>query len=461
MHYHLIAIGGAAMHNMAMALHDNGHKVTGSDDRIFEPSRSRLEAKGLLPKKEGWFEKNITKDIDAIVLGMHAKIDNPELLKAQKLGLKIYSFPELLYELSKDKTRVVIGGSHGKTTITSMILHVLNYYKKNFDFMVGAQLEGFDNMVSLTDAPLIILEGDEYLASPLDLRPKFHIYKPQIALISGIAWDHINVFPSKEEYENQFKIFCELMEDVGTLVYNETDEAVKKIAESESKRLFLLPYYFTDYQVRDGRTRINFNGREYELNIFGKHNLLNMEGARKVCRRLGINNRMFFQAMKTFEGASNRMEIFHESKRGKVYRDFAHAPSKLEATVEAVKKNHGNDPLVAVFELHTYSSLNPEFLPEYKNTMDEADVPIVFFNPETLKHKNLPPLSPKQVAKHFGLDEPMKIFTDPKELESFLLEIKFKKFNLLMMSSGTFQGLDFDNLVSKLFPVEKGEELQS
>lgn len=457
MHYHFIAIGGAAMHNLAMALHDGGHKVTGSDDKIFDPSKTRLEAKGLLPKKEGWDPKNITKKIDAVVLGMHAKKDNPELLEAQKLGLKIYSYPELIFEMSKNKTRVVIGGSHGKTTITSMILHVLFFYNKKFDFMVGAQLEGFDNMVSLSDAPLIILEGDEYLASPLDPRPKFHIYKPQIALISGIAWDHINVFPSKEEYEHQFKVFCELMEDVGTLVYNETDPAVKKIAESESRRLFLLPYYFTDYKVKNGRTQINFNGREYELNIFGKHNLLNMEGARKVCRRLGINNRMFFQAMKSFEGASNRLEVFHETERGVVYRDFAHAPSKLEATVDAVKKNHGDKPLVAVFELHTYSSLNPEFLPEYKKTMDEADVAVVFFNPETLEHKNLPPLNVDQVANHFGLEESLKVFTDPKELEKFLLKIDFPKFNLLMMSSGSFDGLDFNNLVTKLFPKKEGE----
>jgi UDP-N-acetylmuramate: L-alanyl-gamma-D-glutamyl-meso-diaminopimelate ligase len=456
MHYHFIAIGGAAMHNLAMALHDNGQKVTGSDDKVFDPSRSRLKSKGLLPEKDGWFPEKITKKIDAVVLGMHAKLDNPELIKAQELGLKIYSYPELIYEMSKDKTRVVIGGSHGKTTITSMILHVLHFYKKDFDYMVGAQLEGFDNMVRLSSAPLIILEGDEYLASPLDLRPKFHIYKPQIALISGIAWDHINVFPSKEEYELQFKIFCELMEDVGTLVYNETDPTVKKIALSESKRLFLLPYFYTDYEFKNGSTLINFNGREFELNIFGKHNLLNMEGARKVCRRLGINNRMFFHAMKSFEGASNRMEVFHESKRGIVYRDFAHAPSKLEATVEAVKNNHSNEPLVAVFELHTYSSLNPEFLPEYKNTMDVADVPVVFFNPETLVHKNLPPLNEKKVAKHFGLEKKMKVFTDPKKLDKFLREIEFKKFNLLMMSSGTFDGLDLNALVADLFPEKKG-----
>lgn len=456
MHYHFIAIGGAAMHNLAMALQDNGHTITGSDDKIFDPSRSRLESKGLLPAEEGWFPEKINKDTDAVVVGMHASKDNTELLKAQELGLKIYSYPELMYEMSKNKTRVVIGGSHGKTTITSMILHVLNFYDKEFDFMVGAQLEGFDNMVRLSDAKLIILEGDEYLASPLDPRPKFHIYKPQIALISGIAWDHINVFPSKENYELQFKVFCELMEDVGTLVYNETDEAVKKIAESESKRLFLLPYFFTEYQVKNGQTQINFNGREYELNIFGKHNLLNMEGARKICRRLGINNRMFFQAMKTFEGASNRLEVFHETDRGIVYRDFAHAPSKLEATVEAVKKNHPKNPLVAVFELHTYSSLSPEFLPEYKKTMDEADVPVVFFSPDTLTHKNLPPLDEKQVIKHFGLDKKLKVFTNRKDLEKFLLDLDYPKFNLLMMSSGTFDGLDFESIVKKLFPDKKG-----
>ena len=444
------------MHNLALALHDIGHKISGSDDKVFDPSRSRLEAKGLLPAKEGWFPEKLETDIDAVILGMHAKADNPELKKAQDLGLKIFSYPEFLYELSKDKTRVVIGGSHGKTTITAMILHVLNYYKRDFDYMVGAQLDGFDNMVKISDASLIILEGDEYLASPLDPRPKFHLYKPQIALISGIAWDHINVFPSREEYLKQFEIFVSLIDDVGTLVYNNTDEEVRKVALAESKRLFLMSYGYSDYEIKGENSIVAFNGIKYELNIFGKHNLLNMEGARKVCRRLGVNNRAFFNAIKAFEGASRRLEILRETDKGIVYRDFAHAPSKLEATVEAVKKQF-EIPLVAVFELHTYSSLNPEFLPEYRNTMDEADKAIVFFDKETLKHKNLPPLSKEQVELHFGRKKDIEVFTNRDELMKYLEAIDYPKYNLLMMSSGTFNGLKLNEVAEKLFPENSGE----
>jgi len=452
MHYHFIAVGGAAMHNLAIALKDAGHKITGSDDKIFDPSRTRLRNKGILPAKEGWFPGKLNRKIDAVILGMHARIDNPELLKAKELGLKIYSYPEFLYEVSKDKTRVVIGGSHGKTTITAMILHVLYFFNKEFDYMVGAQLDGFDNMVKLSDAPLIIIEGDEYHASPIDPRPKFLLYKPQIALISGIAWDHINVYPTREEYLEQFRIFTNRIEDVGTLVYNETDEEVKEIAESQSKRLFLMSYNYTDYEIAEGKSIITFNGRKYEMNIFGKHNLLNMEGARKVCRRLGINNRKFYNAIKSFEGASNRLEIFHTSPKGIFYRDFAHAPSKLEATVDAVKQQFKKTPLVAVFELHTYSSLNPEFLPEYKNTMNEADRAVVFFNPETLKQKKMPPLNKKEISIYFGRKRNFEVFSDPKSLREYLENIKFPKYNLLMMSSGTFQGLDMNKLANKLFP---------
>lgn len=455
MHYHFIAIGGSAMHSLALALHATGHHITGSDDQIFDPSRSRLKEKGLLPEKEGWFPEKITSTIDAIVLGMHARKDNPELIEAEKQGLPIHSYPEFLYELSKDKTRVVIGGSHGKTTITAMILHVLNYYEKSFDYMVGAQLEGLDNMVKLSDAPIIVLEGDEYYASPLDPRPKFHLYHPQIALISGIAWDHINVFPSEEDYLEQFRIFTSLIEDVGTLVFNATDEKVFKIAMAESKRLFLMPYRYSDYVIKDDVSVVLFNGVHYELNIFGKHNLLNMEGARKVCRRLGINNRKFFNAMKSFEGASKRLEILHQTEKGTIYRDFAHAPSKLEATVEAVKKQF-DIPLVAVFELHTYSSLSPEFLPEYHKTMQEADIAVVFYDDKTLAIKKLPPLSKNDVKIHFSRKKNFEVFTQKENLIRFLKDIEFKQYNLLMMSSGNFGGLDLKALAKDLFPEEQG-----
>jgi UDP-N-acetylmuramate: L-alanyl-gamma-D-glutamyl-meso-diaminopimelate ligase len=451
MRYHFIAIGGSVMHSLALSLHHKGHTITGSDDKLFDPSRTRLAEQGLLPEKEGWFPEKITPEIDAVVLGMHAKRDNPELVKALELGIQAISYPEFILELTKDKTRVVIGGSHGKTTITAMIIHVLKFYEKEFDYLVGAQLDGIENPVQISDAPIIVIEGDEYFASSLDMRPKFHLYQPHIALISGIAWDHINVFPSREDYLEQFRIFVSTIEDVGTLIYNATDEDVERIALAESKRLFLLPYRPIPYEIKNGVSVIPFNGVNYELNIFGRHNLMNMEGARKICRRLGINNRKFFKAMKSFDGASNRLETIRTTKKGTVFRDFAHAPSKLEATVEAVKRQF-NAPLVAVFELHTYSSLNPEFLPEYRKTMQEADIAIIYFNEETLALKKLPELTKDQVKSHFGRKDNFEVFVSIENLVAYLKRIDFPSFNLLMMSSGNFGGLNIPALAKDLFP---------
>ena len=446
MNVHFIAIGGSAMHNLALALHNKGYQVTGSDDTIFEPSKSRLEAKGLLPEQFGWFPEKITESLDAIVLGMHAKADNPELLKAQELGLKIYSYPEFLYEQSKDKTRVVIGGSHGKTTITSMILHVMHYHDRDVDFMVGAQLEGFDVMVKLTeDNDFIVLEGDEYLSSPIDRRPKFHLYKPNIALLSGIAWDHINVFPTYENYEEQFKIFVDSIVRGGSINYNEEDEAVKRIVEASENPIRKIPYHTPEYTVEDGETLLETPEEPMPIEVFGKHNLNNLAGAKWICQHMGIDEDDFYEAISTFKGASKRLEKITETNNSVAYKDFAHSPSKVSATTKAVKEQYADRILVACLELHTYSSLNAEFLKEYKGALDAADVAIVFYSPHAVEIKKLDEVTKDQIANAFERDD-LIIYTNPDDFKNYLFSQNFDNKALLLMSSGNYGGLDFDEV---------------
>ncbi len=446
MNVHFIAIGGSAMHNLALALHNKGYQVTGSDDTIFEPSKSRLEAKGLLPEQFGWFPEKITDKLDAIVLGMHAKADNPELLKAQELGLKIYSYPEFLYEQSKDKTRVVIGGSHGKTTITSMILHVMHYHDRDVDFMVGAQLEGFDVMVKLTeDNDFIVLEGDEYLSSPIDRRPKFHLYKPNIALLSGIAWDHINVFPTYENYEEQFKIFVDSIVRGGSINYNEEDEAVKRIVEASENPIRKIPYHTPEYTVEDGETLLETPEGPMPIEVFGKHNLNNLAGAKWICQHMGIDEDDFYEAISTFKGASKRLEKITETNNSVAYKDFAHSPSKVSATTKAVKEQYADRILVACLELHTYSSLNAEFLKEYKGALDAADVAIVFYSPHAVEIKKLDEVTKDQIANAFERDD-LIIYTNPDDFKNYLFSQNFDNKALLLMSSGNYGGLDFDEV---------------
>jgi len=444
MNYHFIAIGGSAMHNLALALHQKGDNVTGSDDAIFEPSKSRLKAKGLLPKEEGWFEEKITPDLDAVILGMHAKADNPELLKAKKMGIKIYSYPEFLFEQSKDKTRVVIGGSHGKTTITSMILHVLNYHNIAVDYMVGAQLEGFDTMVHLTaDNEFIVLEGDEYLSSPIDLRPKFHLYKPNIALLSGIAWDHINVFPIYENYVDQFSIFVDSMTNGGIMVYNEEDSEVKRVVEEATNPIKKYPYCTPNFRIENGVTYIETSLGEMPLEIFGKHNLQNLAGAKWICQHMGVDEVDFFEAIATFKGASKRLEKIAESESTVVYKDFAHSPSKVEATTNAVKGQYPNKTLLACLELHTYSSLNAEFLKEYKGALKSADKPVVFYSPHAVEIKRLEKITEQQIRDAFERDD-LIVYTNPTEFREFFFNQNFENTVVLLMSSGNYGGLDFD-----------------
>lgn len=446
MNIHFIAIGGAAMHNLALALHEKGYKITGSDDAIFDPSKSRLASKGLLPEQFGWFPERINKDLDAVILGMHAKEDNPELLRAQELGLNIYSYPEFLFEQSKEKTRVVIGGSHGKTTITAMILHVMNYHERDVDFMVGAQLEGFDVMVKLTeDNDFIVLEGDEYLSSPIDKRPKFHLYQPNIALISGIAWDHINVFPTFDKYVEQFRIFVDSIVSGGSINYNAEDAEVEKIVEASENQIRKIPYYTPGYSVEDGVTMLETDEGPMPVEIFGRHNLNNLAGAKWICQHMGIDEDDFYEAIGSFSGASKRLEKIAENQTAVVFKDFAHSPSKVKATTQAVKEQYPDRELVACLELHTYSSLNSEFLKEYDGALDSADTAIVFYSPEALKIKRLEEISKEQITMAFNRKD-LTVFTDPESFKAFLFAQDFHKKTLLLMSSGNYGGLDFDEL---------------
>jgi UDP-N-acetylmuramate: L-alanyl-gamma-D-glutamyl-meso-diaminopimelate ligase len=446
MRTHFIAIGGAAMHNLALALHNKGYQVTGSDDAIFEPSKSRLEKKGLLPIEMGWFPEKITQDSEAIILGMHAKADNPELLKAEELGLKIYSYPEFLYEQSKNKTRVVIGGSHGKTTITSMILHVMHYHNIEVDYMVGAQLEGFDTMVHLTETnDFIVLEGDEYLSSPIDRRPKFHLYQPNIALLSGIAWDHINVFPTFENYVEQFEIFVNQITKGGILVYNEEDETVKKVAEETTNTIRRLPYATPNYSVEDGTTLLETPEGPMPIEVFGAHNLNNLAGAKWICQNMGVDEADFYEAIASFKGASKRLEKIAEGKGKVAYKDFAHSPSKVSATTKAVKNQYPDRKLIACLELHTYSSLNAEFLKEYQNALDAADVAVVFYSPDAVKIKQLEEVTYDQIAQSFQRED-LIIYTNPADFKEFLFSQNFDNSALLLMSSGNYGGLNFDEV---------------
>jgi UDP-N-acetylmuramate: L-alanyl-gamma-D-glutamyl-meso-diaminopimelate ligase len=438
---HLIAIGGAAMHNLALALQYKGYEITGSDDEIYDPSRSRLADAGLLPEKMGWHLENITPDIDTVIVGMHARSDNPELKKAVDLGLNVVSYPEFIYQESVDKIRIVIGGSHGKTSTTAMILHVLNHWKIDTDYLVGAQLEGFDRMVRLSDAPIIVIEGDEYLASPLTPVPKFHFYKPDLAILTGIAWDHINVFPTFEGYVEEFEIFIKSIVENGTLAYFTGDKILNEIAPKNGEHLNLRPYNTLKHTIENGQTTVDYRGHQNDLAIFGKHNLQNLNAARIICNELGINNKDFFEAIEGFTGAAKRLQRIVKQENNVAFLDFAHAPSKVEATTNAVKAQFDNYEVVACFELHTFSSLNQEFLHQYENAMNAADIAFVYFSEHTLEMKRLPMLTKAQVKAAFNHPN-MEVFTETEALQARLKSMNWDKKALLMMSSGNFHGVD-------------------
>ena len=449
MRIHFIAIGGSAMHNLAIALKIKGYHVTGSDDEIFEPSKSRLEKYGILPKEIGWNHEAINENIEAVILGMHARADNPELLKAKELGLKVYSYPEYLYEQSKNKIRIVIGGSHGKTTITSMLLHAFKELKIDVDYMVGAQLEGYECMVRLSEkANYMILEGDEYLSSPIDRRPKFHLYRPNIALVSGIAWDHINVFPTFENYVQQFETFCRLIEPEGTFIYNEEDPETLRLGQNFKRQLKTTGYKKPIFTVVKNGSVLRMDDIDFPLAIFGSHNLQNMMGAMEVAGCMGINSHDFLNAMRGFKGAGKRLQKVLEFDEFLMFKDFAHSPSKLKATTSAVKNQYRSKRLIACMELHTFSSLQSDFLPHYKNAMNQADFALVYFSPEVVRHKKLPPITKQEVKSGFGGN--VVVVNSTNEVIDFIKENILQNSVLLMMSSGNFDGIDYDALGQEL-----------
>lgn len=444
---HFISIGGSVMHNLAIELQRKGFEVTGSDDEIYEPSASRLAAHSLLPEEIGWFPDRITADLDAVILGMHARMDNPELLKAQELGLRIYSYPEYIFEQSRDKQRVVIAGSHGKTTITAMILHVLNFCNRRFNYLVGAGIQGFDTMVRLDDeAPMIVVEGDEYFTSPLDPTPKFLHYQPHLALVSGIAWDHYNVFPTFESYVKQFELLVDSLPKSGGIVFDETDNMLDVICQKDRVDVTKMPYEAHPYKIVSSETfLITKNQGNVPVLVFGEHNMKNINGARLVCERLGVSEEEFYTAIQTFKGATNRLEIVAKNNHTILFKDFAHSPSKVEATTRAVKQQFPGRKLVACAELHTFSSLNKDFLGQYQGKFDKADIAIVFYNPQTVEHKRLPSISEEDIRNAF-LRSDLKVFTDAGELAGFLEGLSWYNSNLLLMSSGNFGGLNLEKL---------------
>ncbi|MHA8066101.1 UDP-N-acetylmuramate--L-alanine ligase [Aquirufa sp. ROCK2-A2] len=441
---HFIAIGGAAMHNLALALKAKGYQITGSDDEIYEPSKSLLEANGILPAEFGWFPEKISKDLDAVIVGMHARADNPELLKAQELGIPIESYPSFLYKESKHKQRIVIAGSHGKTSITSMILHVLKKLNKKFDYLVGARIEGFELMASLSDAPIIIIEGDEYLASPIDRRAKFLLYQPHIALISGIAWDHINVYPTFESYTDAFKSLIQEIPKSGTLLFDETDQELQNLTSFCPEHAEKLPYSAHPAIIKNGKTTLNGeDGKNYELLVFGEHTLKNLNGARLICEQIGISSTEFYEAIQSFKGAAKRLELVKEKTTSLIYKDFAHAPSKVKATTEALQQQYPDRKLFACLELHTFSSLNPAFLPQYEGTLSKADTAVIYLSEHARAIKKMDRIEESDIQKYFKHPH-LTVIRDSESLTKLLQEQNWENQNLLMMSSGTFDGINYE-----------------
>jgi len=450
MKIHFISIGGSVMHQLAIALKRKGYQVTGTDDEIFEPAKSNLAKEGLLPEEIGWQPAKITKDLDAVILGMHAKADNPELLKSKEIGVSIYSFPEYIFRESHDKTRVVVGGSHGKTTTTSMIMHVLRESGKSFDYLVGARLPGFDQSVNITDAPVIICEGDGYPASIIEKRPKFHFLFPHIAIITGIAWDHINVFPTFDNYLDQFKIFIDKIESNGHLIFNDSDTILKQLVETHARKdIHYHPYHVPEHSIENGVTKLSIEGKATELKVFGDHNLLNLKAAWLACKQLGISSQQFISAIASFTGAAKRLELLAANGSTIFYRDFAHAPSKVKATIEAVKNQFPDKKFIAALELHTYSSLNEAFIKEYKGAMDSADEASVFYSKHALELKRMPHLPKETVQQGFAKPD-LQVFNNRSELETWLYQLDYENSVTVFMSSGNYDGIDIENFARRI-----------
>jgi UDP-N-acetylmuramate: L-alanyl-gamma-D-glutamyl-meso-diaminopimelate ligase len=440
---HFISIGGSVMHQLAIALQQKGHLITGSDDEIFEPARTNLQVRGLLPPAIGWFESNIHAGLDAVILGMHARADNPELQMARSLGLPVYSFPEYIHRESLQKKRVVVGGSHGKTTTTGIIMHVLKHRNIAFDYLVGARLDGFEHSVQLTNAPVLVCEGDEYPASAVEKRPKFHFLFPHVAILTGIAWDHINVFPTFDLYLEQFQIFIEKIEPGGVLIYNQQDECLQQLVnESARTDLRFQPYSVPEHRIQHGRTRVLWPEAEADLQVFGQHNLLNIEAARLAAAELGISTEQFAESISDFRGAARRLEMLFQNDECICYRDFAHAPSKVKATLAAVREQYPGRRLIVLLELHTYSSLNAQFLPQYAHALDAADVAAVYFSRHALDLKRMPMLQEETINAGFGRAD-LEVFGEPASLQQWLKQLALGNSVVLLMSSGSFDETDF------------------
>ncbi len=448
--FHFIAIGGSVMHNLAIALSQHGHLVSGSDDDIHDPSKSKLIKHNLLPDQMGWFPEKIDKTVHAVILGMHAKKDNPELLKAQSLQVPIYSLPEFIYSQSIDKQRIAICGSHGKTTITAILIHILAFHNRKFDYVIGAQQPGMENTVKLSDAPIILIEGDEYFSSPLDQTAKFLKYQHHMAVISGIAWDHANVFPSRDTYIKQFELLADASPKCGTIIYNEEDPIAAKIGKTERTDVQSIPYKTHDHIIENGLVYLTPAGKDRTpIQIFGRHNLQNLSAARELLKKIGITNDQFYEAIPSFKGADGRLQKLNSGNSTIVYKDFAHAPSKVSASIDAIKSLYPKRKLVGCLELHTFSSLNASFLPEYKNSMQHCDTAVVYYNPEKVKEKGFKQLEEGSLRDAFNKKD-LHIFTDIPALQSYLVSLSWKETNLVMMSSGNFSGLDLHQLAQKI-----------
>ncbi len=443
---HFIAIGGSTMHNLAIALHRQGHVISGSDDEIFEPAKNKLLKHNLFPEETGWFPEKLNNEIDTIILGMHARVDNPELMRAKALGLKIYSYPEYIYEQSIDKQRIVIAGSHGKTTITAIIMHVLNKINRKFDYLIGAEVEGFDVMVRLTDdAPVIIIEGDEYLASPIRRQPKFMFYHHHIGLISGLAWDHVNIYSTFEEYVKSFEIFADSTPKSGILIFDSNDDLVSVIGKKERADVTDVEYSIHPHEIQEGKSFLKSDFGKIPIQIFGNHNMRNISGAKTVLNKIGITDEQFYKEISSFNGIKRRLEQVGENFNTAIYRDFAHAPSKLAATLDALKNQFPDRGLIACLELHTFSSLNKKFIKEYQGTFNVPDISIVYYNPNGASVKKIEILSDDEIKKAFKRPD-LKIFTEKSQMIQFLKDQNWENKNLVMMSSGNFDNLNMTEI---------------
>lgn len=445
MRIHCISHWWRVTSSLAIQLKLLGHNVTGHDDEIYEPSKSALAQHGLLPQHEWWDADSVTSDIDMIVLGMHASADNPELLRAKELGLMIKSYPEVIYEFSKNKMRVVIAGSHGKTTTTSMVMHVLKHNGISFDWVVGGIVPGFDTMVSLDDNhKIIIIEWDEYPDGKINMTAKMLLYKHNIGILNGIAWDHITTYPTFDSYLLPFQTFVDQTPTDGFLGYYQDDQEVTNIMEHTDTQAQTVWYTVHPHIIRDGITYLQTPQWEVKLSIFWAHNCINISAAKLVCNQLDLSDEQFYAAIWSFTGAGNRLQLIHQddAKHLTILRDFAHSPSKLTATINAVKTQYPDRTIIGLFELHTFASLSASFLPEYKWSFDAADIACVYYDDHTFQIKRMTPLTKEVVINGFGRSD-LVVQDSANDLQAWYDNLDLTNSVVVLMSSGNFGGVEF------------------